>query len=70
MAAITISCEEPEGEEEEEDTLAELEDGYLDVEEELQFDPCKDLWVSVRVDRQAVGEAAEISSWVWEVSSQ
>lgn len=34
-------------------------------DEELKFDPDKDLWVSVRVERRE--SVTESSYWVWEV---
>ena len=38
-------------------------------DEELKFDPDKDLWVSVRVERRSGRESvSESSYWVWEVS--
>ena len=37
-------------------------------DEELKFDPDKDLWVSVRVERRSGRESvSESSYWVWEV---
>ena len=40
-------------------------------DEELKFDPDKDLWVSVRVERRSVRDrVSESSNWVWEVESR
>ena len=40
-------------------------------DEELKFDPEKDLWVSVRVERRSGRESVTVSEssyWVWEVA--
>merc|ERR1712113_871509 len=42
-------------------------------DEELKFDPEKDLWVSVRVERRSGRESVNVSEssyWVWEVGEQ
>ena len=36
-------------------------------DEELMFDPDKDLWVSVRVERSGRNSVSDGSYWVWEV---
>ena len=48
--------------------LEELENEDTE-DEELKFDPEKDLWVSVRVERRSVRERDSVSEsyWVWEV---
>ena len=47
------------------DILATEQDETED--EELIFDPDKDMWVSVRVDRSERDSVSERSYWVWEV---
>ena len=40
-------------------------------DEELKFDPEKDLWVSVRVERRSGRDSVNVSEssyWVWEVA--
>ena len=50
------------------DVEADIEEIEADdtEDEELKFDPDKDLWVSVRVERRE--SVTESSYWVWEVA--
>ena len=60
-------------EEEQIDVEADLEELVNEdtEDEELKFDPEKDLWVSVRVERRSGRDSVTVSEssyWVWEVA--
>ena len=63
---MTTSAEQRERDTE--DAEEDIESEHFDAEEELRFDPTKDLWISVRVDTKSLRDSTEDScNWVWEV---
>ena len=69
METLVSVSDQREGEEiDVEADIQEIEHDDTEVEE-LKFDPDKDLWVSVRVERSGRDRdrVSESSYWVWEV---